>query len=95
VRTEIDRRAMVALSAGHLAVDFASGSVPALIPFLTDRFRLSYSLAAVLLLAATVSSSVVQPLFGFWSDRRGALWLIPGGAGLAAVGIGAAAVTPE
>src|SRR5262249_29717267 len=43
---------------------------------------------------ATVSSSVVQPLFGFWSDRRGALWLIPGGAGLAAVGIGAAAVTP-
>src|SRR5207253_8105826 len=85
---------MAALSGGHLAVDFASGSVPALIPFLTDRFRLSYSLAAVLLLAATVSSSVVQPLFGFWSDRRGALWLIPGGAGLAAVGIGAAAVTP-
>ena len=86
---------MAALSGGHLAVDFASGSVPALIPFLTDRYRLSYSLAAVLLLAATVSSSVVQPLFGFWSDRRGALWLIPGGAGLAAVGIGAAAVTPE
>src|SRR5437763_5658968 len=85
---------MAALSGGHLAVDFASGSVPALIPFLTDRFRLSYSLAAVLLLAATVSSSVVQPLFGFWSDRRGALWLIPVGAGLAAVGIGAAAVTP-
>jgi MFS transporter, FSR family, fosmidomycin resistance protein len=85
---------MAALSGGHLAVDFASGSVPALIPFLTDRFRLSYSLAAVLLLAATVSSSVVQPLFGYWSDRRGALWLIPGGAGLAAVGIGAAAVTP-
>jgi MFS transporter, FSR family, fosmidomycin resistance protein len=86
---------MAALSGGHLAVDFASGSVPALIPFLTDRFRLSYSLAAVLLLASTVSSSVVQPLFGYWSDRRGALWLIPGGAGLAAVGIGAAAVTPE
>jgi len=85
---------MAALSGGHLAVDFASGSVPALIPFLTDRFRLGYSLAAVLLLAATVSSSVVQPLFGFWSDRRGALWLIPGGAGLAAVGIWAAAVTP-
>jgi FSR family fosmidomycin resistance protein-like MFS transporter len=94
MRAGIDRRAMAALSGGHLAVDFASGSVPALIPFLTDRFRLSYSLAAVLLLAATVSSSVVQPLFGFWSDRRGALWLIPGGAGLAAVGIGAAAVTP-
>jgi FSR family fosmidomycin resistance protein-like MFS transporter len=61
---------MAALSGGHLAVDFASGSVPALIPFLTHRFRLSYALAG-LLLAATVSSSPVQPLFGFWSDRWG------------------------
>jgi FSR family fosmidomycin resistance protein-like MFS transporter len=90
----INRRAMVALSGGHLAVDFASGSVPALIPFLTDRFDLGYALAAVLLLAATVSSSLVQPLFGMWSDRRGALWLIPGGVMLAAVEIGGAAVSP-
>jgi len=85
---------MAALSGGHLAVDFASGSVPALIPFLTDRFHLGYALAAALLLAATVSSSVVQPLFGLWSDRRGALWLIPGGALLAALGIGGAAIAP-
>ena len=68
---------MAALSGGHLATDFASGSVPALIPFLTDRFQLGYALAAMLLLAATVSSSLVQPLFGLWSDRRGARWLIP------------------
>src|ERR1700758_831735 len=85
---------MVALSGGHLAVDFASGSVPALIPFLTDKFHLNYALAAVLLLAATVSSSLVQPLFGLWSDRSGALWLIPGGTALAALGVGAAAVSP-
>ena len=85
---------MLALSGGHFAVDFASGSVPALIPFLTDRFDLGYTLAAVLLLAATVSSSLVQPFFGLWSDRRGALWLIPGGAFLAAVGVAGAAVSP-
>ena len=85
---------MAVLSGGHLAVDFASGSVPALIPFLSDRFRLGYALAALLLLAVTVSSSLVQPLFGLWSDRRGALWLIPGGVMLAAVGVGGAAVAP-
>jgi FSR family fosmidomycin resistance protein-like MFS transporter len=94
LREGIDKRTMVALSGGHLAVDFASGSVPALIPFLTDRFHLGYALAAMLLLAATVSSSLVQPLFGLWSDRKGALWLIPGGTILAAVGVGLAAVTP-
>ncbi len=85
---------MAVLSGGHLAVDFASGSVPALIPFLSDRFRLGYALAALLLLSVTVSSSLVQPLFGFWSDRRGALWLIPAGVMLAAVGVGGAAVAP-
>jgi MFS transporter, FSR family, fosmidomycin resistance protein len=93
-RVGIDRHAMTALSGGHLAVDFASGSVPALIPFMTDRFDLGYALAAMLLLAATVSSSLVQPLFGLWSDRRGALWLIPGGTLLAAVGVGGAAISP-
>ena len=94
MRSGIDRRLMVALSGGHLAVDFASGSVPALIPFLRERFHLGYALAATLLLAATLSSSLVQPAFGLRSDRRGALWLIPGGALVAATGIGAAAVAP-
>lgn len=85
---------MGALFGGHLAVDFASGSVPALIPFMTDKFDLGYALSAMLLLAATASSSLVQPLFGLLSDRRGALWLIPGGALLSAIGVGGAAIAP-
>jgi MFS transporter, FSR family, fosmidomycin resistance protein len=90
----VDTGLMAALSGGHLTVDFASGSVPALIPFLTSRFHLGYALAALLLLAATISSSLVQPLFGLWSDRRGAVWLVPGGALVAALGVGGAAVSP-
>lgn len=67
----MNRRLMVALSGGHFAVDFASGSVPALIPFLRTRFHLGYALAAMLLLAVTLSSSLVQPAFGLRSDRSG------------------------
>src|SRR5436309_2741746 len=69
---------MTALAAGHLGTDFANGALPALLPFLKDRFSLSYTLAALLMLASTASSSLVQPLFGLWSDRRGALWLLLG-----------------
>ena len=94
MRVGIERRSMAALSGGHFAVDFASGCVPAMIPFLTSRFDLSYALAALLLLAVTVSSSFVQPLLGLWSDRRGVLWLIPGGVALAALGVGGAAISP-
>ena len=77
---------MATLSGGHLAVDFASGAVPALLPFIALEFDLSYTETAILMLSVLVSSSFVQPLFGMWSDRRGALWLLPGGVALAAAG---------
>jgi FSR family fosmidomycin resistance protein-like MFS transporter len=95
MRGEIDRRAMAALSSGHLAVDFSNGALPALLPFLVDRFDLSYTLAGVVILASTISSSVIQPVFGLWSDRRGAIWLLPGGVVLAGVGIALAAASPS
>lgn len=91
---ELDRRAMATLSGGHLSVDFASGAVPALLPFLAEEFDLSYTATAALMLAVLVSSSLLQPLFGLWSDRRGAMWLLPGGVALAGVGTGLAAVAP-
>jgi MFS transporter, FSR family, fosmidomycin resistance protein len=90
VRAGIDKRAMSALAAGHLGTDFANGALPALLPFLTDRFSLSYTLAAGLMLASAASSSLVQPFFGLWSDRRGASWLLPAGVATAGIGIGLA-----
>ncbi|MGE5691479.1 MAG: MFS transporter [Pseudomonadota bacterium] len=84
----LNTRALATLSGGHLATDFASGSVPALLPFLVDEFDLSYAAAGAVMLVWAIASSVVQPLFGLWSDRRGAIWLLPGGLVLAGVGIG-------
>jgi MFS transporter, FSR family, fosmidomycin resistance protein len=86
---------MAALSSGHFATDFANGALPALLPFLVDRFDLSYALAGGLILASAFSSSIVQPLFGLWSDRRGATWLIPAGVALAGIGIALAADAPS
>jgi FSR family fosmidomycin resistance protein-like MFS transporter len=86
---------MAALSAGHCATDFANGALPALLPFMVDRFSLSYTLAAVVMLASTAASSLVQPLFGAWSDRRGVSWLLPGGVALAGIGIALAAAAPS
>src|SRR5918912_4465482 len=86
---------MAALASGHCATDFAGGALPALLPFFVDKFELSYTLAAAAMLASAISSSVVQPLFGFWSDRRGAIWLLPAGVLLAGVGMAFAAVAPS
>jgi FSR family fosmidomycin resistance protein-like MFS transporter len=93
VRGEIDRRAIAALSAGHFATDFSNGALPALLPFLVMRFELSYTEVGALMLVSALASSIVQPLFGVWSDRRGTVWLLPAGVALAGVGMALAAAS--
>jgi FSR family fosmidomycin resistance protein-like MFS transporter len=87
-----DRRGLGVLATGHLWADFLQGAIPALLPFLIAERGYSYGAAGALLLAASLGSSIVQPLFGIASDRFSLPWLMPlglalGGAGLAAVGL--------
>ena len=83
---------MTALSAGHLFTDTNQGAVAALVPFLIAERGLSLAAAGSLVLAATISSSIVQPFFGHFSDRNPLPVLMPlgvmlGGLGVALVGI--------
>jgi FSR family fosmidomycin resistance protein-like MFS transporter len=83
---------MGTLSAGHLFTDLNQGAVAALLPFLVAQRDLTLAAAGALVLAATVSSSVVQPLFGIFSDNRPIPALMPlgvllGGVGMALVGV--------
>ncbi len=90
----VDRRAMATLSAGHLFTDIAQGSIPALLPFLIVRDHLSYAAVSTLVLAATISSSVIQPLFGHVSDRVSLPWLMPLGPALGGLGVALAGLAP-
>jgi FSR family fosmidomycin resistance protein-like MFS transporter len=91
----VDRRAMAVLSAGHMFTDIAQGSIPALLPFLIVKDHLSYAAASALVLAATISSSVIQPLFGHVSDRVSLPWLMPLGPALGGVGVALAGLAPS
>ncbi|MGH2930360.1 MAG: MFS transporter, partial [Solirubrobacteraceae bacterium] len=91
----LDRRAMAVLSAGHMLTDLGQGSVPALLPFLIVRDHLSLASASALILAATISSSVIQPLFGYFSDRRSLPWLMPLGPFLGGLGVGLVGIAPS
>src|SRR5256885_14633934 len=90
----MDRLPLGLLSAGPFSVDLSQGAVPALLPFFVAERHLSYAAAAGLVLAQTVSSSVLQPLFGQLTDRWPAPWLLPGGVAVAGLGLGAAAPLP-
>src|SRR5579871_2194554 len=83
---KMDRRSMAVLWVGHLAADLASGALPAVLVFLKPTLHLSYTKAGAVVLVATVTSSVAQPLFGHWSDRHTTTWLLP--VGIAGLGVG-------
>lgn len=78
---------LIVLSLGHMITDIHQGAVPVMLPYLRSAFHLSYSQLGFLVFVSTVSSSVLQPLFGLWSDRGSARWLLPGGILMASVGI--------
>jgi MFS transporter, FSR family, fosmidomycin resistance protein len=85
---------MAALSSGHLFTDVNQGAVAALLPFLVAERGISLAAAGALITAATLSSSIVQPLFGVFSDRRPLPVFMPLGLLLAGVGIALAGVAP-
>lgn len=91
----VDRRAMGVLSSGHLFTDLNQGAVAALLPFLISERGLSLAAAGALVFAATVSSSLVQPLFGVFSDRNPIPALMPLGVLLAGVGMALVGVAPS
>jgi MFS transporter, FSR family, fosmidomycin resistance protein len=91
----VDRRAMGVLSAGHLFTDLNQGAVAALLPFLISERGLSLAAAGALVFAATVSSSLVQPLFGIFSDRNPIPALMPLGVLCAGVGMALVGVAPS
>jgi MFS transporter, FSR family, fosmidomycin resistance protein len=86
---------MAALSAGHLFTDVNQGAVAALLPFLVSARGLSLAAAGALILASTISSSLVQPLFGVFSDNRPIPGLMPLGVLLAGVGMSLVGVAPS
>jgi MFS transporter, FSR family, fosmidomycin resistance protein len=80
------------LAAGHACVDVYQGAVAALVPFFVSERAYTYAAAAGLVLAASLLSSVVQPLFGVLTDRWPMPWLLPvstlvGGVGVAFCGV--------
>jgi len=83
----VNRRILAILSFGHLATDLAQGALPVLLPGFKATFHLSYAGVGFLVLMASISSSVIQPVFGFLSDRVRIHWVMPLGALLSGLGM--------
>src|SRR5438552_17852695 len=65
------------LALGHLVIDLNQGAIPAVLPFLRSAHGLSYAQAATIVLVANLTSSLIQPLFGYLSDQLARRCILP------------------
>lgn len=83
--------AILAIILGHLVTDLQSGALPIALPFLKEAFSLNYTQMAFIVLVQQVMTSVIQPFFGYITDKKSLPYFLSwtaalGGAGLAFVG---------
>jgi MFS transporter, FSR family, fosmidomycin resistance protein len=64
------------LAVAHMINDMYSNFLPQLLPVLTLTRGFSVHAGATLVAAFTISSSLLQPLFGYLVDQKGQRWLV-------------------
>jgi MFS transporter, FSR family, fosmidomycin resistance protein len=88
-------KVLLLLSLGHCVTDIYQGSLPVILPFLKAKLDLSYTTAGMILIASNVASSVVQPIFGYFSDKKGKPLLLPLGVFCAGLGFSLLPLTSD
>ncbi|MBI3625652.1 MAG: MFS transporter [Candidatus Rokubacteria bacterium] len=83
------------LALGHLVIDTNQGALPAILPFLRTALDLSYAAAGTIVLMANVTSSLIQPLFGYLADRTVRRWLLPLSVLFSSLGIALSGLAPS
>jgi FSR family fosmidomycin resistance protein-like MFS transporter len=85
---------IVVLALGHLVIDLNQGALPAVLPFLREAHGLSYAAAGTIILVANLTSSLIQPLFGYFADQTARRWMLPLSIALSGVGLALTGVAP-
>jgi FSR family fosmidomycin resistance protein-like MFS transporter len=94
-RSRPNYRLLGLLALVHLVIDTNQGSLPALLPYLKAVLGLTYTATGVIVLMANITSSLIQPLFGFFADKTSRRWLLPLSVLLSSVGIALSGVAPS
>jgi FSR family fosmidomycin resistance protein-like MFS transporter len=79
----------------HTVVDASQNILPVVLPLLVDRFHLSYGQVGAAAALLNISSSVIQPVFGWLSDRWPTRWFMPVGIAWTGLLMGAVGFVPN
>ncbi len=90
------RRLPISLAViSHTVVDASLNTLPVILPLLMDRFHLSYSQVGVAAALSNISSSMMQPAFGWVSDRWSTRWFMWAGIAWTTILMGCVGLVPN
>ncbi|MEG6584572.1 MFS transporter [Dendrosporobacter sp. 1207_IL3150] len=64
------------LTGGHFLSDFYANFLPALLPVVISNLGISLTVSGLLVMVFAITSSMLQPVFGYFVDKSGYTWLI-------------------
>jgi len=79
---------LIALSVAHLLNDTMQSLIPAIYPILKHSFQLSFTQIGLITLANQLTASLLQPLVGWYTDRRPLPYSLSIGMGFTLAGLG-------
>lgn len=88
-------QSLLLLAISHAFTDLNVGALPILLPFFKNAFQLSYAQVGVIVLVQSFTSSTIQPLFGYITDRLSLPWFVPIGLLLTGLGTAATGLAPS
>lgn len=86
---------LFAISSGHLFNDSIQAVVPAMFPILESSLNLTYAQIGWITFVVNMTSSVMQPVFGYFADKRSTPFLLPLGMLLSMAGLIGFALSPN
>ncbi|MFC4808683.1 MFS transporter [Paenibacillus sp. GCM10023250] len=94
LRTGTVYAVLFAISAVHLLNDTMQAVVSALFPVFQDSLHLTYGQMGWIAFTLNMTSSVMQPVVGYFSDKRPMPWMLPVGMALSLAGMAGLAYAP-
>ena len=83
------------LSISHLFVDITGSALPVMMPFFKNSLQLSYTAVGTVIMVSNLTSSIIQPFFGYFSDKIEIKWLLPVSVGLTYAGFASVGLAPS
>src|SRR6476619_1204310 len=78
---------LAAISFCHLLNDMVQSLIPAIYPLLKTAFRLDFGQIGLITLSYQLLASILQPVVGFYTDRRRQPYSLAAGMGFTLVGL--------